>query len=79
VELANRTIYGLAAALWTADVKRAHRVAARIEAGPSGSTPTTRWTPPRRSAATSSPGTAGSWAARLELYTQVKSVWVDLH
>lgn len=33
VEIANGTQYGLAAGLWTSEVGRAHRVAARIEAG----------------------------------------------
>ena len=31
--LANDTAYGLAATLWTSDLKRAHRVAAGIESG----------------------------------------------
>ena len=31
--LANDTMYGLAATLWTTDLKRAHRVAARIDSG----------------------------------------------
>jgi aminomuconate-semialdehyde/2-hydroxymuconate-6-semialdehyde dehydrogenase len=31
--LANDTVYGLAATLWTSDLKRAHRVAAQIESG----------------------------------------------
>jgi aminomuconate-semialdehyde/2-hydroxymuconate-6-semialdehyde dehydrogenase len=31
--LANDTAYGLAATLWTSDLKRAHRVAAAIESG----------------------------------------------
>ena len=33
LELANNTAYGLAATLWTRDLKRAHRVAAQIESG----------------------------------------------
>lgn len=33
VELANATPYGLVASVWTADVSRAHRVAAAIQAG----------------------------------------------
>ena len=31
--LANDTMYGLAATLWTTDLKRAHRVAAKIDSG----------------------------------------------
>ncbi|MEE2918957.1 MAG: aldehyde dehydrogenase [Bacteroidota bacterium] len=33
LQLANDTSYGLAATLWTSDLKRAHRVAAKIESG----------------------------------------------
>jgi aldehyde dehydrogenase (NAD+) len=33
IDLANDTVYGLVGGLWTSDVGRAHRVAARIEAG----------------------------------------------
>ncbi|MEV7136047.1 aldehyde dehydrogenase family protein, partial [Arthrobacter sp. NPDC093128] len=33
VEIANDTKFGLAAGVWTRDLARAHRVAARIEAG----------------------------------------------
>ncbi len=80
IELANRTIYGLAAALWTADVKRAHRVASRIQAG-------TVWINTYHPLDAASPfgGYKQSGYGRelgkhaLELYTQVKSVWVDLH
>jgi aldehyde dehydrogenase (NAD+) len=80
VELANRTVYGLAAALWTRDVKRAHRVASRIQAG-------TVWINTYHPLNAASPfgGYKQSGHGRelgkhaLELYTQVKSVWVDLH
>jgi gamma-glutamyl-gamma-aminobutyraldehyde dehydrogenase len=33
VELANRSIYGLAASLWTQNLSRAHRVAGQLRAG----------------------------------------------
>ncbi|HSE49941.1 MAG TPA: aldehyde dehydrogenase family protein [Terriglobales bacterium] len=32
-ELANKTIYGLAAAIWTSDIKRAHNLSRRLKAG----------------------------------------------
>ena len=33
IERANNTMYGLAAAVWTRDVERAHKVANRVRAG----------------------------------------------
>ncbi len=80
VELANHTLYGLAAAVWTNDVKRAHRVASRIEAG-------TVWVNTYHPLDAASPfgGYKQSGHGRelgryaLDLYTQVKSIWVDLH
>jgi aldehyde dehydrogenase (NAD+) len=33
VERGNRTMYGLAAAVWTRDVQKAHRIAAELKAG----------------------------------------------
>ncbi|MGH7481853.1 MAG: aldehyde dehydrogenase family protein [Longimicrobiales bacterium] len=79
VALANDTIYGLAGALWTRDVKRAHRVARRIQAG-------TIWINTYHPLDAASPfgGYKQSGHGRelgryaLDLYTQVKSVWVDL-
>ena len=56
------------------------RRAASCRRGPSGSTPTTSTTPPRRSVATRPSGFGREMSAHaLEHYTQVKSVWVDLN
>ncbi len=80
VALANDSIYGLAGAVWTTDVKRAHRVARRLQAG-------TVWINTYHPLDAASPfgGYKQSGHGRelgrhaLELYTQVKSVWVDLN
>lgn len=79
VELANDVKYGLAAGVWTGNVKRAHRIASRIRAG-------TVWVNNYRRIHFASPfgGYKLSGFGRengLEVireYTQVKSVWVDL-
>lgn len=79
VRQANTTIYGLAAAVWTRDVKKAHRVAHALHAG-------NVWinTYNAFDIATAWGGYKQSGIGRemgkhaLELYTELKSVWVQL-
>jgi acyl-CoA reductase-like NAD-dependent aldehyde dehydrogenase len=79
IRLANDNPYGLAAAVWTSDVKKAHRVARALKAG-------TVWVNAYNmyDAAASFGGYKMSGLGRelgphgLEAYTQIKSVWVDL-
>ena len=79
VKIANGTVYGLAAAVWTRDVRLAHRMAAEIKAG-------SVWINTYNSFDSGSPfggykqsgfgRDLGSYA--LDQYTNVKSVWVAL-
>ena len=77
---ANDSSYGLAAAVWTRDIKKAHHVARRLQAG-------TVWINAYNVYDTAAPfgGYKQSGFGRemslhaLEHYTQVKSVWVDLN
>ncbi len=79
IERANDTMYGLAAAVWTRDVKKAHYVARRLKAG-------TVWinTYNLYDAAMPFGGYKASGYGRdlgrhaLEQYTETKAVWVDL-
>jgi aldehyde dehydrogenase (NAD+) len=77
---ANDSQYGLAAAVWTRDIKKAHYVARKLQAG-------TVWINTYNVYDTAAPfgGYKASGFGRemsshaLEHYTQVKSVWVDLN
>jgi aldehyde dehydrogenase (NAD+) len=79
VRIANDTRYGLAAGIWTEDLRRAHRVLHRIRAG-------TVWVNNYRVLGHTLPfggyGQSGigreMGAAALDTYTEVKSVWIDL-
>jgi len=79
VRVANETCYGLAAAVWTKDVQKAHAVAHKVRAG-------TVWVNTYGATDTRSPwgGFADSGFGRelgrqaLDLYTEYKSVWIAL-
>jgi acyl-CoA reductase-like NAD-dependent aldehyde dehydrogenase len=77
---ANDSQYGLAAGVWTRDIKKAHHVARRLQAG-------TVWVNTYNVYDTAAPfggykqsGFGREMSAHaLEHYTQLKSVWVDLN
>ena len=79
IRQANETIYGLSAGIWTRDITRAHRFAKEIHAG-------TIWINTFNMFNAASPfgGFKQSGYGRemgkhaIDLYTHIKSVWVDL-
>lgn len=79
IHIANDSLYGLAAGIWTKDIKKAHRVAQSIEAG-------TVWVNTYRTSAVGTPfggikksgyGRERSWHALYE-YTHIKNIMVNL-
>lgn len=80
VQMANDTVYGLAATMWTNDIKRAHNLAAAIRAGNiSINFPTVN--PPEAPFGGYKQSGVGRELSRhaLDLYTQVKNVVVNLN
>ena len=80
IQKANDSPYGLAAGVWTRDIKKAHYVARKLQAG-------TVWVNTYNVYDTAAPfggykqsGFGREMSAHaLEHYTQIKSVWVDLN
>jgi aldehyde dehydrogenase (NAD+) len=79
VAIANDTRYGLAAGIWTNDIRRVHRVAKRLQTG-------TVWVNSYRAAAPSVPfgGQKASGIGRenginsINEFTETKAIWVEL-
>ena len=79
IRQSNASPYGLAAAVWTRDIKKAHKIARELKAG-------TIWINTYNTFDAASPfgGYKQSGFGRelgvhaLELYTQIKSVWINL-
>lgn len=79
VSIANRTIYGLAAGVWTRDIGKAHRVAKEIQAGTVWVNTYNRYDPASPFGGFKQSGFGRDLGEiALQEYTQTKSVWVAL-
>lgn len=79
VREANQTPYGLAAAVWTRDIAKAHRVARRLQAGTVWINTYNNYDPAAAFGGYKMSGYGRELSMHaIESYTQVKSVWVNL-
>lgn len=78
-EQANKTIFGLSGAIWTKDVKKAHKLAAHIKAGTIWVNCYNVFNPQVPFGGYKMSGYGRELGKHsIELYTQIKSVWMNL-
>ena len=77
LSIANDTLYGLGAGVWSRDANRCYRLGAAIKAGACGRTATTPTRPTRPSAATSNRASGARTTKMLDHYQQTKNLLVS--
>jgi len=79
IQIANDNIYGLAAGVWTKDIKKALRVAKGVKSGTVWVNTYNLYDPDQSFGGTKSSGFGRELgSAALEQYTELKSLWIDL-